>query len=133
MLMRLQNSFKQLICFCLVGIFAVSIDYSIYIFTRNSIGLVFSKLLGFYSGVFFSFLLNSFFTFREIKKSFLSWIYFVKYILVLSVNMCVNVFINYFLLNYFSSINNITFLAFLIATCFSMFSNFIGMKILVFK
>ncbi len=131
--MRLQNSYKQLICFFLVGFFAVSIDYSIYIFTRNSFGLVFSKLLGFYSGVFFSFLLNSFFTFKEKKKSFLSWIYFVRYIIVLSVNMSVNVFINYFLLNYFSSINNITFWAFLIATCFSIVSNFIGMKILVFK
>lgn len=132
MLMKSLGSINQLIFFLLAGFFAVSIDYLIYTSTTEKFGLIFSKLLGFYSGLVVSFLVNSSLTFKKFGKRFLRIKYFLRYFIVLSINMLINVIINLLLISFFSSIPNITFLAFSIATLFSMVFNFIGMKLLVF-
>ena len=131
--MKSQNLYSQGAFFLLAGIAAVSLDFFVYKNTLKLTGIFVSKILGFYSGVLISFLINSSYTFRKRGKKFFSSTYFYRYIFLLTVNMFINVLINYSLLNYFHKINNVVFYAFLVATLFSMILNFIGMKLLVFK
>ena len=133
MLMKYQISINQFKYFLVAGIIAVSIDFSIYILTLDYIGPIFSKLLGFYSGVIISFIINSSLTFKKNRARFNISKYFLKYTILLSVNMVINVLINYLLLNFLASIEYITFLSFSLATSISMLLNFVGMKLLVFK
>ena len=119
--------------FIVAGVSAVSIDYLFYTLTLALTGSIFSKVFGFYSGVVVSFLINSSYTFRRNGKSFLASTYFFRYIIFITASMFINVFTNYFLLNYFSSISNIRILAFSVATSISMIFNFLSMKLLVFK
>ena len=131
--MKFQNSIKQFSYFFIAGISAVFFDFLTYTLTIEFFGIILSKIIGFYSGVLVSFLINSSLTFRKKGKRFFSKTYFLRYIFLLSINMFINVCINYFLLNSFYKINNITLLAFFTATFFSMIFNFFGMKLVVFK
>ena len=131
--MKFQSSIKQFLYFFIAGISAVFLDFLSYTLTIEFLGKILSKIIGFYSGVLVSFLINSSLTFRKTGKRFLSKTYLFRYILLLSINMFINVCINYFLLNSFYSLNNITLLAFFTATFFSMIFNFLGMKLVVFK
>ena len=133
MQMRFQSSGKQFFYFLLVGFTAVFVDYSAYSLTLSNIGPIFSKILGFYTGVIISFILNGSLTFKSKKKSFLSSNYFFKYLLVLTISMLINVAINYFSLQFMPKIINATLWAFCIATFFSMCFNFLSMKFWVFK
>ena len=102
--MKYQISINQFKYFLVAGIIAVSIDFSIYILTLDYIGPIFSKLLGFYSGVIISFIINSSLTFKKNRARFNISKYFLKYTILLSVNMVINVLINYPIIRYFSNL-----------------------------
>ena len=132
MLTKSRLLINQLLYFCIAGAFAVFLDYLIYRLTFNSLGSIFSKLFGFYSGVVVSFFINSSYTFRRLGKKYFSSIYFFKYLIVLTISMLINVSTNYFMLDNFSSVSRINFIAFLIATFLSMVFNFINLKFVIF-
>ena len=131
--MQYRRLISQLSYFFIAGSFAVSADYIIYIITLESLGIFFSKIIGFYSGVFVSYLINSYFTFSKKGKNFISSKYFLKYLIILTISMLINVTTNYFILYCFSFLTKINLIAFLIATIISMVFNFINLKLIVFK
>ena len=132
MLTKYRLLINQLLNFFLAGAFAVFLDYLVYRLTFNSLGSIFSKLFGFYSGVVLSFFINSSYTFKRKGTKFFSSIYFFKYLIVLTISMLINVFTNYFMLDNFSSVSGINFIAFLMATFLSMVFNFLNLKFVVF-
>ena len=131
--MKLGGLVRQFFYFFIAGFTAVFTDYIIYIITSNFIGLFFSKLIGFYSGVIVSYLINGSYTFKKNGKSLLSSRYFKKYIIALTISMTINVSLNYLTYKLFFPLNNVRFFAFAIATLSSMIFNFISLKFYVFK
>ena len=123
---------SQLVFFFAAGACAVLVDYLFYKLTLNFLGLFYSKIFGFYLGVFISFLINSSYTFKKKGKKYLSSLYFFKYLIVLTISMSINVSTNFLILKNFSSFSRVYFIAFLMATLFSMVFNFISLKFLVF-
>ena len=77
--MKSQGLSNQIVFFCVAGFLAVATDYAIYKISLEFAGLIFSKLLGFYSGVFVSFLINSSITFKRDDIRFFSSKYFYRY------------------------------------------------------
>ena len=128
-----QRLIRQIIYFFIAGISAVCVDYLVYRITSIFMGTNISKIFGFYSGVVVSFVINGSYTFQKIGKSFLTSFYFFRYMIFLTFTMIINVMVNYYLLFAFSSISNITLIAFSIATLISMFLNFLFIKLMVFK
>tara|TARA_A100001035_G_scaffold278766_1_gene278392 strand:+ start:590 stop:985 length:396 start_codon:yes stop_codon:yes gene_type:complete len=124
---------NQLIFFFIAGTSAVLVDFIVYKITLETIGIFSSKLLGFYSGVFISFIINSSYTFSKDGKKLLNSFYFFKYFSLLTATMMINVGTNYFIFKNFSSITNIRLIAFLLATFISMLFNFFNLKFWVFK
>ena len=123
---------KELIFFFVAGLSAVFVDYFLYKITLDFLGLFLSKIFGFYSGVLVSFLINSSYTFKKKGKKFLSSIYLYRYLIVLTISMSINVLTNYLILKNFSFVSQVNFVAFLIATIFSMIFNFMTLKFIVF-
>ena len=93
----------------------------------------FSKLIGFYSGVIVSYLINGSYTFKKNGRRLLSSKYFLKYIIALTISMTINVSLNYLTYKLFFPLNNLRLFAFAIATSASMIFNFISLKFYVFK
>lgn len=124
---------NQLIFFFIAGTAAVLVDFIVYKITLETIGIFSSKLLGFYSGVFISFIINSSYTFSKDGKKLLNSFYFLKYFALLTVTMMINVGTNYFIFKNFSTITNIRLIAFLFATFISMLFNFFNLKLWVFR
>ena len=124
---------KELIFFFVAGLSVVFVDYFLYKITLDFLGLFLSKIFGFYSGVLVSFLINSSYTFKKKGKKFLSSIYLYKYLIVLTISMSINVLTNYVIIKNFSLVSKINFIAFLIATIFSMIFNFTTLKFIVFR
>ena len=131
--MKFRISNNQLIFFFVAGSSAVFVDYFFYKLTLDFLGLFLSKIFGFYLGVLMSFLINSSYTFKKKAKKFLSSIYLYKYLIVLTISMSINVLTNYLILKNFSLVAKINFIAFLMATIFSMIFNFITLKFIVFR
>ncbi len=131
--MKFRISNNQLIFFFVAGSSAVFVDYFFYKLTLDFLGLFLSKIFGFYSGVLMSFLINSSYTFKKKGKKFLSSSYLYKYLIALTISMSINVLTNYSILKNFSLVSKINFIAFLIATIFSMIFNFITLKFIVFR
>ena len=131
--MKSSPLIRQAGSFFLAGILAVITDYFVYNLTFNNWGIILAKLYGFYSGVIVSFLINSSFTFSKNGKALINFNYFLKYFLILSLRMIINVSVNYFIVNSFITFSNILFIGFTVATFFSMVFNFLLMKFWVFK
>ena len=131
--MQYQRLISQLSYFLIAGSFAVSVDYMIYRISLDSLGIFVSKIIGFYSGVFVSFLINSYFTFSKKGKNFISSKYLLKYLIILSISMLINASTNFLILYCFSFLTKINLIAFIIATITSMVFNFINLKLIVFK
>ena len=130
--MQFRIFYKELIFFFVAGLSAVFVDYFLYIITLDFLGLFLSKIFGFYSGVLMSFLINSSYTFKKKGKKFLSSSYLYKYLIALTISMSINVLTNYLILKNFSFVSQVNFVAFLIATIFSMIFNFMTLKFIVF-
>ena len=124
---------KQIFYFLIVGTIAVLLDYLVYIKSYETLGTIFSKLLGFYSGVLASFILNSLITFKAGNKKLITFDKFIKYFIGLTFSMILNVSINYILINLLINIDYSIFISFLCATFTSMCFNFAIMKFWIFK
>ena len=128
MLMKSQSLGSQGLYFLIAGISAVCLDYVVYISSLETLGPIFSKVFGFYSGVIISFLINGTYTFKAKKGRLFSSNYFLKYITVLTVSMTINVTLNYFCLSIFTEFHYK-----MQATLCSMCFNFTISKYWVFK
>ena len=116
--------------FILVGIGAVFIDYIFYI-SLISVGLniSFSKMIGFFFGISFSFFGNKTFTFGT---SF-SFMKLFKYSILYFFTLNLNVQINKYFFNLLNDFQFATQMAFLIATGFCAVVNFLGLNYFIFS
>tara|TARA_X000000950_G_scaffold155782_1_gene190985 strand:+ start:17363 stop:17764 length:402 start_codon:yes stop_codon:yes gene_type:complete len=133
MLIKSLDLDKRHIFFFIAGILAVLTDYLFYVFIIELAGQNLAKIIGFYAGVIVSFLINGRVTFNQTNQNFLTSIYFLKYLLALTVSMFINVTANHFVLNLFSFLPVNFMLAFFVATFLSMCFNFFIMKYWIFK
>lgn len=121
---------KQLQYFILIGVLAILIDFTVYTLTSKiTLNISLSKVMGFITGTIFSFLANQNITFKTQNNI---WANLIKFILLYTATLFVNVMINNTILNYHSSFNYQIQIAFFIATTTSAIINFIGMKNFVF-
>lgn len=136
---------KQLIKFTIIGIFAVIVDLICYyvllqllpekVFSAIS-NEAFAKTISFLCGLNVTYIFNKSWTWKNNHKSNKR---FVKFIILYSFSLILNVFMNSFLLKIlhknagFSMIPYKYFLAFFGATLVSASFNFIGQKTWVFK
>ena len=121
---------KELTLFLIIGTLTVLIDYILYqylLFIKFDINL--AKGLSFISGTAFAYTSNRLFTFgyKDHAKGTL-YRFIPLYTLTLFANVLIN---NEFLKR--MSLEHSDVIAFIIATSFSAFINFIGMKFYVFK
>ena len=122
---------KEIGCFFIVGLLAVTLDLIVYrfLFLMNILNIENAKAMGFILGSLFAFIANKTWTFEQ--KTF-DWFQLVKFSIQYSLSCSVNVWINTTLLY---SLNGgfTVFIAFILATGVSTIMNFIGMKWFVFK
>lgn len=118
--------------FLAVGTTTVLIDYLCYHLTHSfGIDLSLSKAVGFVSGTVFAYFANRYWTFSA--KNIVLWSSIWRFMLVYSVNLGVNVFLNNLFIHVLTGNKNAFIIAFTIATGTSAISNFIGMKYFVFN
>ena len=128
---KIYNLKKEVFKFTLIGITAVLIDISTYIFFISVTKMItLSKFISFILGASFSYYGNKNFTFKAKTKRITPFFFSVTYLISLLINISIN---NYSLFlfsykNYFS----ILFSLFL-STIFSAIFNFMMMKFFVFK
>ena len=115
--------------FILAGIFAVLVDYLVYIFINNYFNISLSKGISFFCGVIISWLINSTLTFKTLKKKLIK---FIKYLIILVVTMFLNINVNLICLGLIQNKYAIL-ISFLIATSCSTIANFIFFKYWVFE
>lgn len=136
---------KQLIKFTIIGIFAVIVDLICYyvllqLLPQKVFSLInneaFAKTISFLCGLNVTYIFNKSWTWKNNHKSNKR---FVKFMILYSFSLLINVFMNSFLLHFlhkkeaFSLIPYKYFLAFFGATLVSATFNFIGQKAWVFK
>jgi len=130
----MDSLFKNFFKFLLVGCIALFTDISIYfILLQFSWPSIAAKALSFCFGVAVGYILNSLFTFNNLKliKQELK-----KYILVYSISLIVNLLINEFFLLLLdaSPWSRYAFIiAVIFATTMSLLMNFLGLRYYVFK
>lgn len=118
---------KQILYYLIVGIFAVFVDFLIYILLNEFMNLnpSISKRVSYVSGATFSFFFNKKLTFKSKKK------YFKEILLFMIIYM-----ISYFLNSY---IHDLSFLyvkgyyPFFFALIISIIFNYLGQKLIVFR
>ena len=122
---------KEVFIFTLIGITAVLIDISTYIFFIFLTKLItLSKLLSFIFGAFFSYYGNKKFTFKAKTKRVTPFFFTGCYL----ISLLINISINNYSLSLFNYKNYYTILVSLfLSTLFSAIFNFVMMKFLVFK
>ena len=122
---------KNFIYFLFFGVLTVSIDYFVYtFFYHNFFGNSISKSIGFLMGTLFSFYSNKKYNYK-IKGN--TYRYLINFLLLYSMTLFFNVFINKILILILSNNLYRIQLSFLIATVISATMNFLGMNFLVFK
>ena len=118
---------KEVVRFITIGVFGTLVDYSIYIFSLDILGVVFSKVLAFVCGGIIAFTLNKIWTFENKDKVHFQLFKFVMlYLFTLFINVSVNSLILSFLEKKY-------LIAFTIATGIHTVLNFLGQKFWVFK
>ena len=117
---------KQLLRFFTTGIIAVVTDFILYFILIEFLSIDFSKFISFISGTFVAFLMNKFWTF---EKKLIDFKEVIRFILLYSISLLVNVLINHSINDLFNEV----VIAFLIATACSASINFLGQKFWVFK
>lgn len=117
---------KQFVRYVVSGVFAVAVDFGIYLFLNSYLDYGLSKAISFMSGTTVAYLLNRFWTFET--KVFLARQLF-KFLLLYGISLVVNVLINMVVLK----LTNHVMLGFLISSAVSIVINFSGQKFWVFK
>lgn len=118
---------KQILYYLLVGIFAVFIDFIVYILLKDFMNLdpSISKRVSYVSGATFSFFLNKKLTFKS-QKSYLKEILLFMIIYMIS----------YFLNSYMHDLSYLYvkgYYPFFFALIISIIFNFLGQKFIVFR
>ena len=132
--MRVKLNFyfnNQLKKFITVGITTVFIDLIVYyLLLTFSLKIPIAKFISFFCGTIYSYKINKNWTFNTnggIDK-------FLKYLLIYSLSLSINVFFNSLVLNILKNLNFLViFFAFLISTFMSASFNFFFLKNFVFK
>ena len=118
--------------FLVIGSTAVLLDFACYQFLLKF--AVFevhgAKASGFISAMIFSFVANKNITFRHVKVGDNSW---ARFCIVYLISLVINVKTNAFIFEYLNKSLSAELIAFLTATAFSAFFNFLGMKFYTFK
>jgi len=143
---------KQITKFFIIGVSAVLVDLTIYYLLSNLLGLStdVAKGLGFLTGAFYTYHLNKLWTWRNKEKTDKQTL--LRFALIYGISFIANILINkYALLNIPSfvasfhiapdglngfdvfAVKGEKLLAFVLATGFSAFFNFLGQKFFVFK
>lgn len=117
---------KEIKRFLVAGFSAVGTDLATYYILLNFFNTDIAKAVSFFLGTIVAFIINKYWTFEKHEKSYTE---IVKFGLLYSLTLGVNVMTNKIVLDMFS----ITILAFLIATGVSTVLNFIGQKWWVFR
>jgi putative flippase GtrA len=120
----------QLIVFCLVGLSAVCVDLTVYRFAYlHGIWTPLAKSIGFMVGTLYAYNMHRKITFKTNQKKALS------FIILYSLNGAINVGMNSFMLNlcHKNNIPHAFWVAFVVATGISAISNFLGLKLVVFR
>jgi putative flippase GtrA len=120
---------EQFIRFVVVGGICTAVNYVIFFVLDRYIGVhyLIASTIGFLTGLVCGFYINKYWTFskEDADKS-----YFVKYLLLYSFSLAVNLFILNFLVENYQVHKMV---AQVIATGTTVLSNFFGSKVLVFK
>ena len=126
---------KQSLYFLVTGTLAVSLDFVVYLILLENLGTVFSKLCGFYCGVFLSFYLNASFTFKNNNNNnnLINFKNFKKYLFILTISMLINNIINYVFIIILHEVLYAIYIAFVLATVASLIFNFLMMKFWIFR
>ena len=124
---------RQSLYFLVTGTLAVSVDFVVYFLFLEYLGTVFSKLCGFYCGVFLSFFLNARFTFKNNNKNLINFKNFKKYLIILTISMLINNIINYVFIITLNEVLYAFYIAFFMATIASLTFNFLIMKFWIFR
>ena len=123
---------KELSVFLIVGISTVVVDYIFYqgMVTLQYASTDIAKTFSFIVGTLFAYGANRFWTFshKEIANNSV-----LKFLLLYSVSLSANVFINSQFLEFLGSFDYEVLISFFFATGVSSTLNFIGMKFIVFK
>ena len=123
---------KELSVFLIVGISTVLVDYIFYqgMVTLQYASTDIAKTFSFIVGTLFAYGANRFWTFshKEIANNSV-----LKFLLLYSVSLSANVFINSQFLEFLGSFDYEVQISFFFATGVSSTLNFIGMKFIVFK
>lgn len=117
---------KELIRFFFAGVSAVLTDFIIYSLLLNFLDTNSSKFISFICGTLVAFLINKFWTFESYMKKMDE---IIKFIILYSFSLIINVLVNDFFINY----TGLIVVAFTFATVTSATINFIGQKFWVFK
>lgn len=120
-----KNTRTQILRFLVAGCSAVLTDMIVYYVLKMHIEPSIAKTISFLSGTILSYIVNKFWTFEKTSKSRIEALKFISLYLM---TLCINVIINYLVLNLSSS----SLLGFFAATGTSTVLNFIGMKWWVF-
>lgn len=123
---------REITVFLIVGTLTVLIDFLTYrlLLWPGILGIDISKGISFLVGTLFAYFTNRFWTFGYKGCSVRSA---MRFVLLYSFTLSVNVAINALILKTLISIPGVFYLAFLIATGTSAAMNFAGMKLLVFR
>lgn len=122
-----SSLYKQISRFSVAGLSAVAIDFLSYYLLINYLSYDISKTLSFVIGAVVAYVINKFWTF---EKNNLSFKELVKFALLYTFSLFVNVYMNKLFLDI---TNNTIIIAFFVATGSSALINFIGQKWWVFK
>ena len=117
---------RELNKFLVAGLSAVGTDMLIYYLLLNLLSSETSKGISFFIGSVVAFIINKYWTFKKIKKSYKEMIQFGA---LYSITLGLNVMTNKIVLDYTS----LVLFSFLIATGVSTVLNFVGQKWWVFK
>ena len=117
---------KELIRFLTAGLSAVGTDLLTYYILLSFLSNNFAKAISFFLGTLVAFIINKYWTFERIERSYCE---VLKFTLLYSVTLVLNVTTNSLILEYTSFV----FLAFYVATGVSTVLNFIGQKWWVFR
>ena len=122
-----SSLYKQISRFSVAGLSAVAVDLLSYYLLINYLSYDISKTLSFVIGAVVAYVINKFWTF---EKNNLSFKELVKFALLYTFSLIVNVYMNKLFLDI---TNNTIIIAFFVATGSSALINFIGQKWWVFK
>jgi putative flippase GtrA len=122
----MNQSTKELLKFIVSGIIAVGTDLFFYYLLIETMNPNNSKGISFIMGTVVAFILNKFWTFEKVEKSFKE---IMQFVILYGSTLFINVLINKIVLDFTSTI----LISFIIATGVSSILNFIGQKFWIFR